>query len=85
MSRVYLVTSHCKRFTRRSQHGIIDQCDKLNNIVVVVGVDGGISIGKLGLNRIVWSVDMLETSRGKLSRETVRLSVTCHHMGVVRC
>ena len=38
-------------------------------------------MGKIGVYRVAWPVDVSETSRCKLSRETVSLSVRCHHMG----
>ena len=36
---------------------------------------------KLGLYGVVWSVDVSETCRCKLSGETVSFRVTCHHTG----
>ena len=37
--------------------------------------------GKIGLYRVAWPMEVEETSRCKLSRETVSLSVTRHHTG----
>ena len=39
-------------------------------------------IGKIGVYRVAWAVDVQETSQCKLSGETVSLNVTCHHTGV---